>query len=298
MPALLESLRVAERSLIEPDAGRQIGKLAGAGCVTGIEGPASLDPCRPAPASGRAANDGSCEAKSPKTAYPGVGAGYALALLALPLLFGIAACGGGDDKSSRSAALGGGGGEPPPTNEGGLPPGEKEKPPVDSSPKPEPPSELQQAVQDQQKQTEQPPVSDPRPAKRSSCTITGTDGKDVLKGTNRRDVICGLGGPDVIRAGGGRDGVSGGAGRDTIDAGPGNDVIPSRDGEADRINGGSGNDTAELDPRLDRATSVESARKKASARSASTYFSGLFLSPGQYLIGDVFCDNGTLDAFP
>ena len=34
---------------------------------------------------------------------------------------------------------------------------------------------------------------------RIACTITGTDGDDVLVGTEQADVICGLGGADPVR---------------------------------------------------------------------------------------------------
>jgi Ca2+-binding RTX toxin-like protein len=199
------------------------------------------------------------------TVFGSVAKGFASFLVVL-LGFGLGACGGSNDTSSRQAAIGLG--DPPPTGRGGTPPGADEKPPADSTPSPKPPEELQQLVQEQQKQSGQRPVPDPRQAKRSSCTITGTDGKDVLKGTNRRDVICGLGGDDVIKAGAGRDGISGGPGRDTVDAGSGNDVIPSRDGEADKINGGPGRDTAELDPRLDRATAAPPRPTSAASSSA------------------------------
>ena len=74
-------------------------------------------------------------------------------------------------------------------------------------------------------------------AKKGRCTITGTDGNDVLYGTDGPDVICGLGGDDIIYAGGGND---------EIQDGPGNDVIHGGDG-CDVFRGGPGNDTMYAD---------------------------------------------------
>ena len=73
------------------------------------------------------------------------------------------------------------------------------------------------------------------------CTITGTNGPDVLHGTVGNDVICGLGGNDVIYGGGGNDFIYGGAGNDVIYGGAGNDVIFGGAGN-DVIYGGAGND--------------------------------------------------------
>jgi hemolysin type calcium-binding protein len=67
-----------------------------------------------------------------------------------------------------------------------------------------------------------------------SCTITGTDGPDVLPGTAGADVICGLGGDDVLTGGRGDDVLSGGAGRDILRGGSGDDLLL----------GGTGTDTA------------------------------------------------------
>ena len=66
----------------------------------------------------------------------------------------------------------------------------------------------------------------------AACTITGTEGNDVLVGTAGDDVICGLGGDDTITA---LDGD------DTIFAGAGNDTVYGSGGE-DRIYGGAGDD--------------------------------------------------------
>jgi Ca2+-binding RTX toxin-like protein len=70
------------------------------------------------------------------------------------------------------------------------------------------------------------------------CTITGTQGDDVLRGTPGRDVICGLAGDDRIDARGGDDVLRGGAGNDQLYGGPGDD----------RIHPGSGDDTVIADP--------------------------------------------------
>jgi len=66
----------------------------------------------------------------------------------------------------------------------------------------------------------------------AACTITGTEGNDVLVGTSGDDVICGLGGNDTITAF---------DGDDTIFAGAGNDTVYGSGGE-DRIYGGAGDD--------------------------------------------------------
>jgi Ca2+-binding RTX toxin-like protein len=84
-----------------------------------------------------------------------------------------------------------------------------------------------------------------------SCTITGTEGDDVLVGTPGPDVICGLGGDDELHGlgagdelwgGTGDDRLEGGDGDDSLRGGDGNDVI---DGEAghDVVRGGGGLDT-------------------------------------------------------
>ena len=46
--------------------------------------------------------------------------------------------------------------------------------------------------------------------KRIVCTITGTDGDDVLVGTEQADVICGLGGNDILHGRAGNDTLNGG----------------------------------------------------------------------------------------
>jgi Ca2+-binding RTX toxin-like protein len=75
-----------------------------------------------------------------------------------------------------------------------------------------------------------------------ACTITGTNGADVLVGTPGRDVICGLGGNDRIDAGGGNDVLIGGPGADVLGGGGGNDVLYGGPGN-DRLQGDAGDDT-------------------------------------------------------
>jgi hypothetical protein len=111
-----------------------------------------------------------------------------------------------------------------------------------------------------------------------SCTITGTEGNDVIIGTPGDDAICLLDGNDVVRAGAGDDTVKGGPGndvirgeagndefsgssgndvidggdgKDTMYAGPGNDVLKGRDRVKgnDSLNGGPGRDACRVDPR-------------------------------------------------
>ncbi|MFM9106321.1 MAG: calcium-binding protein [Chloroflexota bacterium] len=76
------------------------------------------------------------------------------------------------------------------------------------------------------------------------CTISGTNGPDVLIGTPRRDVICGLGGDDVLVGLGGNDLLIGGNGNDSLYGGgmPGGVVVSARLDGADVLQGGSGND--------------------------------------------------------
>ena len=126
----------------------------------------------------------------------------------------------------------------------------------------------------------------------AGCTITGTEGDDILEGTKSADVICGLGGDDVLRgfggndviyAGEGDDRILGGGGQDALDGGPGADIVVggdgrdiidagigedqiiggrghdrvfARDGEVDTVDGGPGRDEASLDA-SDIATDVE-----------------------------------------
>src|SRR5438045_8284098 len=80
------------------------------------------------------------------------------------------------------------------------------------------------------------------------CTITGTNGPDILSGTPVRDVICGLGGNDMIRGGSGNDVLIGGAGDDLMSGGSGNDVLYGGTGN-DRLQGDTGADTVYGGPR-------------------------------------------------
>jgi Ca2+-binding RTX toxin-like protein len=75
-----------------------------------------------------------------------------------------------------------------------------------------------------------------------ACTITGTDGDDVLEGTEGADVICGLAGNDSITGLGGNDTLRGGAGNDTVKGGAGDDLVRGGAGN-DALRGGPGNDT-------------------------------------------------------
>jgi Ca2+-binding RTX toxin-like protein len=74
------------------------------------------------------------------------------------------------------------------------------------------------------------------------CTITGTEGDDVLDGTEGDDVICGLAGNDTIRGLAGNDTLRGGAGNDTVKGGAGDDIVRGGAGN-DALRGGPGNDT-------------------------------------------------------
>jgi hypothetical protein len=74
-----------------------------------------------------------------------------------------------------------------------------------------------------------------------ACTITGTNGPDVLVGTSGRDVICGLGGNDTILGMGGNDVLYGDAGNDHLIGGSGGDYLYG-DAGADTLVGGYGPD--------------------------------------------------------
>jgi Ca2+-binding RTX toxin-like protein len=90
------------------------------------------------------------------------------------------------------------------------------------------------------------------------CTITGTEGDDVLTGTSGDDVICGLGGIDTLRGKGGDDLLIGGDGKDVLAGGAGgdelrgdkaNDTLTTRDGVGgnDTADGGAGSDRCKVD---------------------------------------------------
>ena len=59
------------------------------------------------------------------------------------------------------------------------------------------------------------PVIDPLPSGDAECTITGTNGDDVIPGSPGNDVICGLGGNDEIDGGQGNDVIKGNTGATT-----------------------------------------------------------------------------------
>jgi hypothetical protein len=90
------------------------------------------------------------------------------------------------------------------------------------------------------------------------CTITGTDGDDVLTGTSGNDVVCGLAGNDTLRGKGGDDLLIGGSGKDVLGGGAGadtlrgeasNDTLTTRDGVGgnDTADGGAGSDKCRVD---------------------------------------------------
>ena len=121
--------------------------------------------------------------------------------------------------------------------------------PLDKPPKPGKPDA---AVTDKGK-----PPKPAQPHQAPGCSITGTEGADVISGSDADDVICGLGGNDRITGLGGNDTINGGAGSDTIDGGAGNDVLLAQDGARDVLDGGAGRDTASVDRRLDAVKRVE-----------------------------------------
>ena len=99
-----------------------------------------------------------------------------------------------------------------------------------------------------------------------ACTITGTEGPDLLVDTPGNDVLCGLGGNDTIGAGPGNDVLLGGPGNDLLEGaagndmmygGAGNDRINAWDGRRDVVHGGTGVDRAYVDKTLDRVRFVE-----------------------------------------
>ena len=77
---------------------------------------------------------------------------------------------------------------------------------------------------------------------RIACTITGTEGDDVLVGTEGADVICGLGGNDILRGRAGNDTLRGGRGADRLYGHAGSDTLRGGKG-ADRLYGQAGSDT-------------------------------------------------------
>lgn len=81
----------------------------------------------------------------------------------------------------------------------------------------------------------------PPAASATSCTITGTNGPDVLTGTDGPDVICGLGGDDTLVGLGGDDRLEGGNGDDVLVGGEGDDTLIGGN-QDDRLIGGDGDD--------------------------------------------------------
>ena len=76
----------------------------------------------------------------------------------------------------------------------------------------------------------------------ADCTVTGTEGDDILNGTADNDVICGLGGNDKIDGRSGDDSLEGNQGSDKIHGGRGDDIIWGDQGD-DIIRGNAGKDT-------------------------------------------------------
>lgn len=88
------------------------------------------------------------------------------------------------------------------------------------------------------------------------CSVTGSEGPDVLRGTAGADVICALEGNDVIRARGGDDVVFAGEGADRIFGAGGRDTIRGGRGSG-LVNGGRGRDTCRGGPGRDRVVRCE-----------------------------------------
>jgi CSLREA domain-containing protein len=72
-------------------------------------------------------------------------------------------------------------------------------------------------------------VEGPPPA--PACTITGTNGSDLLIGTPGADVLCGLNGDDLILGGNGNDILRGGKGKDVLIGGQGIDTLDGGQGK-------------------------------------------------------------------
>ena len=117
------------------------------------------------------------------------------------------------------------------------------------------------------------------------CTITGTDGDDVLIGTPDPDVLCGLGGRDTLRGLGGLDRLFGGGGADRLFGGARLDLIEGGSGK-DRVFGGPGND------HMDGGQGVDSLRGGGDRDSLETLDGAnggndrLFGGPGNDFVAD------------
>jgi len=84
------------------------------------------------------------------------------------------------------------------------------------------------------------------------CSITGTDGDDMMTGSGGNDKLSGGDGNDKLSGGDGNDTLDGGAGDDHLEGGAGNDhltggigndLLDGGDGD-DHLFGGAGNNTA------------------------------------------------------
>jgi Ca2+-binding RTX toxin-like protein len=94
----------------------------------------------------------------------------------------------------------------------------------------------------------------PPASARTSCTVRGGSGSDVLTGSATRDRICARGGDDtvfaldgndIVRAGPGDDTVQGDAGDDSIWGAAGSDSIVGGQ-DRDVVRGGAGDDVLDV----------------------------------------------------
>jgi dipeptidyl aminopeptidase/acylaminoacyl peptidase len=110
------------------------------------------------------------------------------------------------------------------------------------------------------------PAAGTKPARTTSCVLSGTSRGDVIRGTNAgdlidagrgADVVYGRGGNDMLAGGAGDDRLFGGSGRDQLDGNTGRDRLYARDRERDSLTGASGLDRAWIDRSGDWARGVE-----------------------------------------
>jgi uncharacterized repeat protein (TIGR01451 family) len=89
-----------------------------------------------------------------------------------------------------------------------------------------------------------------------TCTIVGTQNKDIIDGTEGADVICGLGRNDTLRGDLGDDTVYGGEGKDNLNGQDGADAAFGGNGDDSiaGVDGVSGNDTLNGGPGIDSCT--------------------------------------------
>lgn len=85
------------------------------------------------------------------------------------------------------------------------------------------------------------PTTPTAPVDPRGCTVTGTQGDDVICGLGGNDSIRGLAGNDTVYGDVGNDRIDGGAGSDTLRAGAGNDTVRGGAGD-DELFGGAGQD--------------------------------------------------------